>query len=164
MSHRARDCESGDGWWKGSNDWLGQRLRLQRPMVRNAPMPGRASWHCLGRVLNRRISNIRGTAMRTGKEFCGTQLIEVLNEDIECELRIADRHIARALLAARLGKYAVRRYSSVCAAAAMRRATALAAEVLHLACCPPRHRPAEYSCSKYPLSRPSCLVAPHPRP
>ncbi len=95
--------------------------------------------------------------MRTGKEFCGTQLIEVLNEDIECELRIADRHIARALLAARLGKYAVRRYSSVCAAAAMRRATALAAEVLHLGGVPPRHVPAEESCSKDRLARASSL-------
>src|ERR1035441_6051442 len=37
--------------------------------------------------------------MRAGNDFCGTYLIEALNEDIERELRIADEHIARALSA-----------------------------------------------------------------
>jgi hypothetical protein len=79
--------------------------------------------------------------MRAGNEFRGTQLIDALNEDIEDELRIADEHIARAMSAAGLRKDAARRRSIVCAAAAMRHATALAAEVLHLGGVPPPHIP-----------------------
>ena len=75
--------------------------------------------------------------MRARSEFCGTQLIQALNEDIERELRIADKHIARALSAHSFRKDAVQRHSSACAAAAMRHATALAAEVLHLGGVPP---------------------------
>jgi len=84
--------------------------------------------------------------MRAGNGFYGTYLIEALNEDIERELRIADEHIARALSANRLRKDAVRRYSSACAAAAMRHATALAAEVLHLGGVPPPGVPREMDC------------------
>ena len=75
--------------------------------------------------------------MRAGNGFYGTYLIEALNEDIEWELRIADEHIARALSASSLRKDAVRNHSCACAAAAMRHATALAAEVLHLGGVPP---------------------------
>ena len=84
--------------------------------------------------------------MRAGNDFCGTYLIEALNEDIERELRIADEHIARALSADSLRKDTVRSHSSACAAAAMRHATALAAEVLHLGGVPPPCSPREMHC------------------
>jgi hypothetical protein len=101
--------------------------------------------------------NIEGFAMRAGNEFCGMHLIETLNEDIERELRIADDHIARALSAASLRKDAARRDYSACAAAAMRRATALAAEVLHLGGIPPPCIPREIPCSRGRLDRASDL-------
>ena len=90
--------------------------------------------------------------MRASNECYGTQLIQALNEDIERELRIADEHIARALQADRLRHDAVRRRSSACAAAAMRHATALAAEVLHLGGVPPPCIPREMPCSRDPLA------------
>ena len=40
--------------------------------------------------------------MSASNEFCGTPLIQALSEDIERELRIADEHIARALVPPRL--------------------------------------------------------------
>ena len=95
--------------------------------------------------------------MRASKEFYGTQLIQALNEDIERELRIADEHIARALSAHSFRKDAVQRYSSVCAAAAMRHATALAAEVLHLGGVPPPFAPRDMSSSRDRLARASEL-------
>ena len=81
--------------------------------------------------------------MRASNEFCGTQLIQALNEDIERELRIADDHITRAMSANSFRKDAVQRRSSACAAAAMRHATALAAEVLHLGGVPPAFAPTD---------------------
>ena len=95
--------------------------------------------------------------MRAGNEFCGTQLIQALNEDIERELRIADDHIARALSAHSFRKDAVQRHSSACAAAAMRHATALAAEVLHLGGVPRRLSRADMSFSRDRLARASDL-------
>lgn len=94
--------------------------------------------------------------MRAGNEFCGTQLIRALNEDIERELRIADEHIARAMQANGLRQDAARRRSSACAAAAMRHATALAAEVLHLGGVPPLV-PTDTLCSRDRLARASDL-------
>ena len=99
--------------------------------------------------------------MRASNKFRGTQLIQALNEDIERELRIADEHIARALqansLANSLRQDAVRRRSSACAAAAMRHATALAAEVLHLGGVPPPCIPRDMPCSRDRLARASDL-------
>jgi hypothetical protein len=95
--------------------------------------------------------------MRAGNDFCGTYLIEALNEDIERELRIADEHIARALSAHSFRKGAVQRQSSACAAVAMRHATALAAEVLHLGGVPPPFVPRDMSCSRDRLARASDL-------
>ena len=95
--------------------------------------------------------------MTARTEFCGIQLIQALNEDIERELRIADEHIARALSAHSFRKDAVQRYSSVCAAAAMRHATALAAEVLNLGGIPPPCIPGEVPCSRERLARASSL-------
>jgi bacterioferritin (cytochrome b1) len=86
--------------------------------------------------------------MRASNEFCGMQLIEALNEDIERELRIADEHIARALSANSRRKEAVRSHSCACAAAAMRHATTLAAEVLHLGGVPPPCIPRPLPCSR----------------
>ena len=95
--------------------------------------------------------------MRASNEFCGTQLIQALNEDIERELRIADEHIVRALSAHSFRKDAAQRHSSSCAAAAMRRATALAAEVLHLGGVPPPFAPRDISSSRDRLARASDL-------
>ena len=95
--------------------------------------------------------------MRVSNEFGGTQLIAALNEDIERELRIADEHIARALSAEGLRKSAVRRHSAACAAAAMRRATALAAEVLHLGGVPPPYIPRDIEPPRDRLARASEL-------
>ena len=95
--------------------------------------------------------------MRESNKFRGTQLIQALNEDIERELRIADEHIARALQANSLRQEAVRRRSSACAAAAMRHATALAAEVLHLGGVPPPFSPRDMSYSRDRLARASDL-------
>src|SRR5665647_3228759 len=95
--------------------------------------------------------------MRASNEFCGTQLIEALNEDIEQELRIADEHIARALSANSLRMDAIQRHSSACAAAAMRHATALAAEVLHLGGVPPPCIPRDRPRSRDRLARASDL-------
>src|ERR1035441_4446483 len=96
--------------------------------------------------------------MRAGNGFCETHLIiEALNEVIERELRIADRYIARAMSAASLRKDAVRRHSSECAAAAMRHATALAAEVLHLGGVPPSYIVRDMPCPRDRLARASDL-------
>ncbi len=95
--------------------------------------------------------------MSASNEFCGTQLIQALNEDIERELRIADEQIARALSANSLRKDAVQRHSSARAAAAMRHATALAAEVLRLGGVPPPFIPRNMSCSRDRLARASDL-------
>src|ERR1017187_7942766 len=92
--------------------------------------------------------------MRAIDEFYGTQLIQALNEDIERELRIADEHIARAVSAHSFRKDAVQRPPSACAAAAMRHATALAAEVLHLGGVPPPFAPRDMSSSRDRLARP----------
>lgn len=95
--------------------------------------------------------------MRASTEFCGTQLIEALNEDIEQELRIADEYISRALSANSLRKDAARSHSCACAAAAMRHATALAAEVLHLGGVPPPCIPGDRQRSRDRLARASDL-------
>lgn len=95
--------------------------------------------------------------MRAGDELCGTHVIEALNEDIERELSIADAHIARAMSATGFRKAAVQRYSSACAAAAMRRAVALAAEVLHLGGVPPPFLPRDMPCPRDRLARASGL-------
>jgi hypothetical protein len=95
--------------------------------------------------------------MRTSNELSGTQLIEALNEDIARELRIADTHIARARSATSFRKDTVRRESSACAAAALRHATALAAEVLHLGGVPPSCVPRDMPCSRDRLARASDL-------
>ena len=100
--------------------------------------------------------------MRASNEFCGTQLIQALNEDIERELRIADEHIARALSANSLRKDAVQRNSSACAAAAMRHATALAAEVLHLGGVPPPFIPRDMIMFPRPASPRFRSVSPLP--
>jgi hypothetical protein len=95
--------------------------------------------------------------MRASNEVCGMQRIEALNEDIERELRIADEHIARALSANSLRKEAVRSRSCACAAAAMRHATTLAAEVLHLGGVPPPCIPRDMPCCPDRLARASDL-------
>lgn len=95
--------------------------------------------------------------MRAGNELRGAQLIEALNGDIEREFRIADEHIARAMAAANLGRRSGRIDSSACAAAAMRHATALAAEVLHLGGMPPSYVPRETPRSRDGLARASEL-------
>jgi hypothetical protein len=95
--------------------------------------------------------------MSASSEFCGTQLIQALNEDIERELRIADEQIAHALSPSSLREDALQRHSSACAAAAMRHATALAAEVLHLGGVPPPFIPRDMSCSQDRLVRASDL-------
>jgi hypothetical protein len=96
--------------------------------------------------------------MRASNELCRTHVIEALNEDIERELRIADEHIARAMSATSFRKDAVQRYSSACAAAAMRHAVALAAEVLHLGGVPPPFVPRDMPCpSRDRLARASDL-------
>ena len=79
--------------------------------------------------------------MKTCQRLCGERLIEALNEDIDRELRIADEHIALGMRAAGVRQRAVQRHSSACAAAAMRRATALAAEVLQFGGVPPPSAP-----------------------
>jgi hypothetical protein len=101
--------------------------------------------------------NIEAFAMRIGQDFCGTQVIEALNEDIERELRIADEHIARAMSATSFRKDALQRYSSACAAAAMRHAVALAAEVLHLGGVPPPFTSRDVPCPRDRLARASDL-------
>ena len=95
--------------------------------------------------------------MRASNEVCGMQLIEALNEDIERELKIADEHIARALSANSLRKEAVRSRSCACAAVAMRHATALAAEVLHLGGVPPPCIPRDLPCSRDRMAHASDL-------
>ena len=95
--------------------------------------------------------------MRASNELCGTQLIEALNEDIERELRLADELIERALSAASLRMEAVRSHSCACAAAAMRHATALAAEVLHLGGVPPPCIPRDLPCSRDRMAHASDL-------
>ena len=95
--------------------------------------------------------------MRAGNELCSTHVIEALNEDIERELRIAGEHIARAMSAASFRKDAVQRYSSACAAAAMRHAVALAAEVLRLGGVPPPFIPRDMPRSRDRLARASDL-------
>ena len=95
--------------------------------------------------------------MRASNESCVGPLIEALNEDIERELRIADEHIARAWSPHNLGKDAVRSHSCACAAAAMRRATALAAEVLQLGGVPPPCGRLEMEASADRLARASDL-------
>lgn len=94
--------------------------------------------------------------MGAGNEFCDTQLIEALNEDIRRELRIADELIARAL-SANDRQTAVQRDSSACAAAAIRHATALAAEVLHLGGVPPPYIPRHVQTSRDRLAGASDL-------
>jgi hypothetical protein len=95
--------------------------------------------------------------MTAGNELRETNLIEALNEDIERELRVSDEHIARALAAGGLRAEAVRRHSAECAAAAMRHATALAAEVLHLGGVPPQFAPRDLPGSGDRLVRASGL-------
>lgn len=95
--------------------------------------------------------------MRAGNELCRTRVIEALNEDIERELRIADEHIARAMSATNFRKDAVQRYSSACAAAAMRHAVALAAEVSHLGGVPAPFIPRAMPCPRDRLARASDL-------
>lgn len=90
-------------------------------------------------------------------ELCRTHVIEALIEDIERELRSADEHIARAMSATSFRKDAVRRYSSACAAAAMRHAVALAAEVLDLGGVPPPFIPRDMPCPRDGLARASGL-------
>ena len=95
--------------------------------------------------------------MRASSELCRTHVIDALNEDIERELRIADEHIARAMSATSFRKAAVQRYSSACAAAAMRHAVALAAEVLNLGGVPPPFIPRDVPCPRDRLARASDL-------
>jgi len=95
--------------------------------------------------------------MRAGNELCRTHVIDALNEDIERELRIAGEHIARAMSANRFRKDTVQRYSSACAAAAMRHAVALAAEVLHLGGVPPPFSSRDEPCPRDRLARASDL-------
>lgn len=96
--------------------------------------------------------------MRAGDGFCRTHVIAALNEDIERELRIAEEHMARASAATSLRKDEARRQSSACAAAAMRHATALAAEVLHLGGVPPPYTPRDLPGSGTRLARASDLI------